>query len=158
MNRLRPLRASLSLLHKRVPCGLLCALTAVCLLLREQFPFSNFPMYSNFGNDTDYVHLADAEGQPLATLSVAGLNTATLKKLYQGELNREVARLRIPRRKLSAEQKRIAGERLLLTLKSSRFAHEQGAQFPPRLQLREVNISRSGDHFLKRSVLIAEQP
>ncbi len=61
-------------------------LTLICLVVEEQYPFSNFPMYSSFGDRTYYIYLADGAGQPLATKPTAGMTTPTLKKVFDGEL------------------------------------------------------------------------
>ena len=53
----------------------------LCLTLRENYPFSNFPMYSTFANHDYYIYLANAQGRPLATPAF-GLSTSTLKKIF----------------------------------------------------------------------------
>ena len=136
--------------------SLLLLFTTICLLMQEQFPFSNFPMYSSFGESTYYVYLADSEGKPFATLPTTGMTTPTLKKVYQTELDKEIRRLRSSRRKLTPYQKRPAGERTLAALKNSLWAQQQGAGFPAMLRLYEVNIALAGTKFDKRTDLIAE--
>ena len=135
---------------------LLIALTAACLLLEEEFPFSDFPMYSSFADNTYYVYLADGSGSPLATLATAGITTPTLKKIYQSELRHETKRLRTSRQRMTPEQKRPVGERVLRRLRESRWAQQQGAAFPQVLRIYEVNISMAGTNFEKRRDLIAE--
>ena len=155
MNILRSIASVARRKFGRVPCALL-VLTAACLVLREQYPFSHFPMYSSFGDNTYYVHLADGTGKPLPTLPTTGMMTATLKKMYDTELRKEVARLRRSRRRLTTEEKRPAGERVLLALNRSLWAQQQAPQFSPPLRIYEVNISCSAGRFEKRSELIAE--
>ena len=136
--------------------GLLLLFTAFCLLLREEFPFSNFPMYSSFGKSTYYVYLADSEDRPLATLPTVGMATPILKKVYDTELKKEIGRLRSSRSKMTLPQKRPAGQRTLATLKNSLWAQQQGSEFPATLRLYEVNIALAGTKFNKRTDLIAE--
>lgn len=137
-------------------CTLLLLLTLLCLAVREEFLFSHFPMYSSFAKTTYYVYLADGTGQPLATLPLTGMTTPTLKKVYQTELQKEIRRLRSSRSKLTVDQKRPAGERVLASLHDSLWAQQQGDTFPPGLQLYEVNIALAGNGFEKRTDLIAE--
>lgn len=136
--------------------NLLLLFTALCLVVREEFPFSNFPMYSSFGKSTYYVYLASSEGAAFATLPIAGMTTPTLKKMYEAEVKKEVRRLRSSRSKLTLEQKRPAGERILARLKNSPRAQEQGTAFPEILRLYEVNIALDGVRFDTRTDLIAE--
>lgn len=133
-------------------------LTVLCLVLREQYPFSHFPMYSSFGKTTYYVHLADGTGKPLGTLPTAGMMTATLKKMYDSELRKEVARLRSSRLRLTLEQKRGVGERVLAALNTSLWMQQQRPEFARPLRIYEVNVAYVSGRFEKRSDLIAEAP
>lgn len=56
--------------------------------LKESYPFSHFPMYSNFSSFDYVVFITDQDGQPLPLNTVtAGIRTARLKKKFNGELN-----------------------------------------------------------------------
>ena len=141
----------------RMQIGPLLAFTVACLAIGEQFPFSDFPMYSSFQRDTYYVYLADESGQPLPTLSTLGMTTPILKKHYDREVQREVRRLRTRRRLMSAQQKAPAGERILRALKP--LAERHGTSDAARrrtLRLYEVNIYADGGAFSRRTDLIAE--
>ncbi|HEY2712446.1 MAG TPA: hypothetical protein VGI60_08025 [Chthoniobacterales bacterium] len=62
-------------------CKWLLLVTVLCLVLRENYPFSHFPMYSSFSNETYFLYLTDAAGQPIATTRL-GLSSSTLKKIF----------------------------------------------------------------------------
>jgi hypothetical protein len=113
-------------------------------------------MYSSFGRSTYYVYLTDGADQPLATITTLGITTPTLKKIYDGEVRKEVRRLRSARRLLTVEQRRPAGERVLESLKASPWVQQHAGSIPPVLRLHEVNISISGTRIEKRPQLIAE--
>ena len=67
---------------RRTRCKWLLVMTLLCLALRENYPFSNFPMYSSFSPRTYYIFiLTDAKGQPLKTREF-GLSTSGLKKIF----------------------------------------------------------------------------
>lgn len=138
-------------------CLPLLALTLLCLLLEERFPFSNFPMYSSFTSRTFYVYLADGEDNPLATVTSGGMHTSKLKKIYQTELRKEQQR-NARNRRLTPEEKRPAGKRVLTMLRKSPVMQAQGLEAPSVLRLYEVNISLSHGRFRKQSILIAEAP
>ena len=137
-------------------CAPLLLLTVACLGIGEQFPFSNFPMYSSFGRDTYYVYLADGTGQPLPTIAAAGITTPILKKMYDAELQRELKRLRTQRRRLRVEQKAPVGARVLEALVKSAPSLTAVPQRPPGVRLYEVNISVEQGQFNRRTELIAE--
>jgi hypothetical protein len=65
--------------HTRFKC--LLVTTLLCLALRENYPFSNFPMYDQFTNRASYIFLTDAQGHPIATPRFA-LSGATLQKIF----------------------------------------------------------------------------
>ncbi len=131
-------------------------LTAGCLLVQEQYPFSHFPMYSSFGRTTYYLYLADGTGAPIATLPTIGLTTPTLKKVFSTGLRKERERLGVRSKQLSPEQKRQVGERFLAGLKESPAVRQRGMPLPPALRLYEVNISLVKGRFEKEAVMIAE--
>ena len=69
------------------------AMTMVVILLyvvKEQFPFSNFPMYSNFDTEADVIFIADQKGDPLPMDEVFRSGSSTAKKAYKKELGKIV--------------------------------------------------------------------
>ena len=144
---------------RRTSCKPLLLLTAICLLVQEQFPFSHFPMYSSFTDKTFYVHLADGSGEAIATPVSTGLRSSQLKKVYEQELMKEKKR---PGRSRHAsptlEEKRRAGERVLATLRSSQWVRRRRSKFPQVVQLYEVTIRLRQNRLEKESVLIAQSP
>ena len=150
------IRATLDF-FRALPCKPLLLLSVVCLVIGDQFPFSEFPMYASFTHRTYYVHLADGNGQPVAAASSTGLRTSQLKKIYQRELLTEARRPGRVRQRMTAEEKGAAGARLLATLKNSQWVQQQGATtFPAVVRLYEVNISLREGRFEKETLLIAE--
>lgn len=130
--------------------------TAACLLIGEQYPFSNFPMYSSFGRSTYYVYLTNGADEPIRAVELVGMTTPTLKKVYDGEMRREAKLLRVPRRRLTPEQKRAVGERILARLKTAAPALEADATFPETLRLHHVDIELIDGRIEKKPGLIAE--
>ena len=140
----------------RARCGLLIGLTVACLVIKEQYPFSNFPMYSSFTNRTYYVHLADGNDQPLPSIPTIGMSTPTLKKVYDGEVRRQTRQLQIRRQQLTPEQKQAIGGPILERLKNTANAHAPGQPIPDVLRLYQVDIELTDGRFEKRRTLIAE--
>ncbi|MDB4673743.1 hypothetical protein OAF27_02900 [Verrucomicrobiales bacterium] len=60
--------------------------TLLCLVIREEFPFSNFPMYGSFSNYTYYVYVTGEDGLPLPLKKLTGVRSANLKKIYDAKI------------------------------------------------------------------------
>lgn len=131
-------------------------IAAACLLLREEFPFSHFPMYSSFGRTTYYVYVADGADRPLPTVKTFGVSTPTLKKMYESEVRKEMKHTAASRQGLAIELRRPAGQRILHRLLNSPRVRRSGNTPPVGLRLYEVRISLERREFQKRSELIAE--
>ncbi len=82
------LRARLTSWWRRVPFRHMTAVVLALYVIKEQFPFSNFPMYSNFDNEADVVFVADQTGAPLAMDDVFRSGSSTAKKAYKKELGK----------------------------------------------------------------------
>jgi hypothetical protein len=134
----------------------LLVLTAASLLIQEQYPFSDFPMYSTFGPKTYYLYLADGAGVPIPVLTVLGMRTTTLKKVFATEIRKEREHFPARPKRLTPAQKQAVGERLLARLKASPAAKKRGRKVPNVLRLYEVNISLVEGHLDKQTELIAE--
>lgn len=141
----------------RTRCLPLFALTLACLVIREQFPFSNFPMYATFSSHTFYVYLADGAGRPLPAIATIGMSTPTLKKVYVSEIQKERDRLHLGHKNLDAEQQRAVGERLLARLRNS-SPQAESATARGGLSLYEVTIDLRHGQFEKRTEKIAAIP
>ncbi|MGI9086125.1 MAG: hypothetical protein ACR2HH_00035 [Chthoniobacterales bacterium] len=141
----------------RTRCLPLLVLTLACLLIREQFPFSNFPMYSSFSSHTFYIFVADAAGQPLAAATLTGTSTATWKKIYVSEMKKESERLRLGKTKMTPAQEAVVGEKVLRQVRNL-LAADQSVNLPDGLSLYEVAVDLRAGHFEKKAVRIATLP
>ena len=138
-----------------LPFAPLLLLTAACLLIEEQYPFSHFPMYSRFSAGTYYVYLGDGAGRPLPSYTTVGVSTATLKKMYDKELGREAKRLRTRRTALMIDSKRVIAERLLAGFKRSEAAGAIGP-LPTPLRIYEVQVRLVGRQLQQEPQLVGE--
>lgn len=94
-------------------------LVVFSLIVKENYPFSNFPMYSKMSPSTEYYILEDGEGQALPVKNCFGLSASALKKMYVKRLDKlavkrsEEKGYQMRRPKLSLEDQGAAGEDLL---------------------------------------------
>lgn len=108
--------ATLRALWLRMPFRHMIALVIVLYVVKEQFPFSNFPMYSNFENEADVVYITDQSDQVQPMQKLFGTKSAQTKKTYVGEL----ARLTNPQKRdtnaATAAERAQAGKTVLAGL------------------------------------------
>ncbi len=107
----------------------------LCLGVRENYPFSNFPMYSRFANHTYFLYLTNRQGRPVATPRY-GLSTTTLDKIFDRYRRSELKKLQNAgpeRDRLSQER---AAESLLHYLDGLAAAHPRS-----RKLLRGVQVN-----------------
>ena len=59
----------------------------VSLILKENYPISDYPMYSGIAKRTHYFYLADGEGNPIPTRENFGKSASAIKKMHGAHLN-----------------------------------------------------------------------
>ena len=62
-------------------------MAALMLIIKEQFPFSNFPMYSSLPESAKILQLVDAEDHLIPTWPIFGTTVSVLKKKVNYELS-----------------------------------------------------------------------
>ena len=124
------------------------------LLLRENFPFSHFPMYAGLLDFTNYVYLTDEHDRPIATRRF-GLSASTLKKLYHARIGDGTRIATI--RKLSMEELRPAGREVLESMLARPRLRERPLTCR-RLRLHQVNLRYRHGSVDREEFLVAEVP
>jgi hypothetical protein len=81
------LKSSLRAFWQWLPFRHVAALTLALFLIKEQFPFSNFPMYSNFDTEADVLFITDQADQPVPMSKVFRTGSAATKKVYKAKLS-----------------------------------------------------------------------
>lgn len=94
---------------QRMPLKTCVLVIALCLILKENYPFSNFPMYSSFSDHTFFVYVSDADDQPIAIEVLTAIRTGRLKKVYDSQLRSVAKKLGKRKRELSVEERHDIG-------------------------------------------------
>jgi hypothetical protein len=138
-----PLAAALEWLKPpRFKC--LLVMTLLCLWLRENYPFSNFPMFSSFNGHTYLLHLTDAQGTAVSSRSL-GLQTSALKKIFDTRLRAELKKTSGPRTAARvALAEHTAGEALLRYLDRQGSVQPQIRKFLHGLRVQQLAIRLDG--------------
>jgi hypothetical protein len=84
------------------------AVIIVCFSVRENFPFSHFPMYSSFSDYSYYIYFTDSKGEPIPIETLTSHKTSSLKKIYDKEIKKT-------RKELQAKGEKIEGFRFMTT-------------------------------------------
>lgn len=85
-------------------------------IIRENFPFSHWPMYSNFSRESGYVYVINGAGEPIAAATL--LETAPrLRRQFERERRTELIRAKENSQKRSIDEiERDAATHLLKRL------------------------------------------
>ena len=128
----------------------------IALLLQwigEEFPFSNFPMYSNLSTKSDYLYLTNEEDQPLGCQSIFNLKTDVLKKMYNARL-KELKGKSLD----AADGRRQAGRKTLADLSSRQTEKVLQIVGVGGLRLYRVELTRTRGKIDSSTELLVEIP
>ncbi len=113
-------RSRIASIWEAIPCKLVLFLTAVALAVGEFYPFSDYPMYSQFKGEEYYLFLKDADDEPVPCKAFH-TSAPKLKKRFKSKLKDLAKEEKVRERNVSAEGlARIGGE----TLESYRRSSE----------------------------------
>lgn len=125
----------------------LWVVTALNLSLREEFPFSHFPMYASFADRVLFLRVTDDRGRRIALGSKARL----LTKIYATETGASARQKRVPVEALAEDDLRRAADRVFDYLED-RSRLRGGPELTPALDLYEVRV-----FFAERTIRITER-
>ncbi len=101
---------------QRLPFRAMLLVVLFLFLVKERYPFSNFPMYSNLDEEADILYVTDQEDRALPMDAVFRTGSGTSKKMYKKEVNTQV---KATGRKLASttpEDRATAGRAVMDTL------------------------------------------
>jgi hypothetical protein len=97
----------------RPPFPAMLALVLALYVIREEFPFSNFPMYSNISEEADVTFVTDQNDQPLPMKQLFKTSSGTSKKMYKKELGTITNAQGRDSEQATAEERARAGKAVL---------------------------------------------
>lgn len=139
----------------RTPLTALAIFVGLCLIAKENFPFSNFPMYARPSAERGYFVVTDGEGNAVPVATLTGITAPQVGKAYRKK-SKELPSSDVPGAGESrAERDRAIGTEIFRMLRQQ--ASKRGKEIPAKLQLHLVEI-RFEDGQVKeaRRVLFAE--
>jgi hypothetical protein len=141
------------LLH--TPLTALVIFVATCLIAKENFPFSNFPMYARPSAERGYFFVADGGGNPIPVGTLTGVTASQVGKTYRKKSQELGTGAEGSARQSRADGDRAVGAEIFQMLRQQAF--KRGKELPEKLQLHLVEI-RFADGEIKETkrVLCAE--
>jgi len=134
---------------RRLPAKLMLATMLVCVLTREWYPFSFFPMFATFGPPASYVCVSDGADRPLATMPALGFDS--------GPLARSLERRRLAKVSAgSADAEHAAAVDLLRFLVEQARPVADGGPLPDRLRLWRETLRLDGERIVRSRELLGE--
>lgn len=113
-------------------------------LIRENYPFSHYPMYSQPGSDAlKFQFVADGEGHPLPISWHTGVTPSQVCKMHGDR-----------KRKHSQDEHKAAME--VLAFLRTQNSKRKGRQLPDRIQLIETSVGIEGGGFSESNRVLAE--
>jgi len=128
---------------------------ALCLWLKEAYPFSHFPMYSDPDPEVFYMYVAQGlsyhkPGNPIAISWHSGLRATKVKKRWVAGLKKLKEKGTDPS---DQEQSRAVGTALLQSLRQT--ANKKSRPLPEHLQLISVRIAYENPGFSETHSVVA---
>lgn len=139
---------------RRTRCKWLLVMTLLCLGLRENYPFSNFPMYSSFSHRTYFLYLTDARGEPIKTPQF-GLSSSALKKIFDRARRQELEHFENSGSARVALAEQAAAQSLLRYLDGLAAGQPCARKLVAGLQVRQVRVQQEADALLLETRTLA---
>lgn len=139
----------------RTPLTALILFCVISITLKENYPFSNFPMYSNPSPERPYYMLANGQGEPIPVAVLTGVTCPKVGKIYRTECQKVADKLDMNKDKLPPAQKQAIGEKMFAYFRDEAASRKQ--VLPDKLQLIRKEISYQNGAIAETSEVIAKE-
>lgn len=148
-------------LWQKVPFRHVLLLVIFLAVVKEQYPFSDFPMYSHLDDESDVLYVTDQNDQVLPMEKLFGTGTSTQKKVFMTELKSICNPKKRDTRDALPEEKQQAGSQLMDKLMPRLKRDKLAAMSTTTTGLRiyyKVYTLEAGSISSGKSQLVAERP
>ena len=132
-------------------------LVIYCILsvtIRENFPFSNFPMYSNPSAERMYYTISEADGKGLPVATLTGITSPKIGKIYRKKADELSRKIKITPSNFTPDHMQSVGRDILTFLRHEAANKKQ--TLPDRLQLNRIWIGYLDGKVIETSSVIAK--
>lgn len=148
---------------RAVPLKLVLLLVVLSLGLKnpdgraEYYPFSNYPMYSQFDEQDYYLYIADQDRAPLPSKETFRITTPKIKKRFKSELGAVAKHLGVRKSEVAGAELQAVGIATLMTLDQPVLNHPRVVALT-ELQLVYVDLRRGDGEIEATERTIASIP
>ncbi|MET0252681.1 MAG: hypothetical protein ABW214_01460 [Terrimicrobiaceae bacterium] len=137
------------------PLTTLAIFVTLSLIAKENYPFSNFPMYASPGAERAYFVIADGGGNPIPIGTLSGVTSSQVGKTYRNKSRKHGAEMKKSGKENRTERDRVVGAEIFQMLRQR--AAKRGKELPEKLQLHLVEIRFADGHLEEtKRILLAE--
>ena len=129
-----------------------CILSVV---IRENFPFSNFPMYSNPSPERFYYTVSEADGKGLPIATLTGITSPKIGKIYRKKADELSKKIGVSPNKFTPEQIQGLGLEILTFLRHEAANKKQ--TLPAKLQINKIVISYQDGKIVETPSIFAKE-
>ena len=137
------------------PIAALLVYTGLSLAIEENYPFSNYPMYSNPSPERPYYTITDGDGQALPIQTKTGITCPKIGKIYRKKSEELARSLDIRANDMKPEHQQQIAEEMFAQLRTE--AKKLNQPMPPTLQLMKTYISYQDGKVVEEANLIARE-
>ena len=138
-----------------LPIKTLFIITLLNLILKENYPFSHYPMYSRFSRSTFYIFVTNEKDEPLPLRSFCGVSAAILRKMYESFLYQSTKKRSNKIEELTSEDLKPISKSILDYVKTSAEKKKSKIDFKS-LRLYEATISIDNGSISRERKLLNE--
>ena len=124
--------------HKVLVPVILVLFCGFSLAVKENYPFSNYPMYGDPDPVSEYYHLTDGEGKPIAIRSLTSVTDPQLGKILRKRGDDRAAELGTKRKKMPKAEWDPICRKTLEELRGK--AKVFGNTLPDKMQIMHITI------------------
>jgi len=142
-------------LFLHTPLTTLAIFVTLSLIAKENYPFSNFPMYASPSAERAYFVITDGEGNPIPIGTLTGVTSSQVGKTYRTKSRKHGAEMKKSGKESRMERDRVVGTEIFHMLRQR--ASKRGKDLPEKLQLHLVEIRFAHGHLEEtKRILFAE--
>ena len=144
--------------HQVIVIAVLAAFCALSLAVKENYPFSHYPMYSDPDPVAHYYHLADAEGRALPIYELTSVTSPNLGKIYRQRSQARAKELGVSVTALPAAAREEIGRELAAYLREQARFLKMESRLPAVLRIMRTAISFENDQLVERPEVLYAGP
>jgi hypothetical protein len=139
------------------PLTALAVYTLVSLQLEENYPISNYPMYSNPSPERPYYMITDGEGKLLPIQTLTGVTCPKIGKIFRKECDELAKQLDVKAVELKPEHHQAISMKMFAYLRNESQQKDQTAALPAKLRLVKNYITYENGQVIETPTLIGQE-